>query len=175
MEDNNSKHAWFRLSHRNAKKLLTYFIILITLGLILSLLIILDGVKLFGETSILNRAIFGSMATSLLGSSIYYCRKLYKACINLDMIFPENEKDQIRQSGVILYFILRPVFSICFSVLTVLIIKSGIFLISECNGVKENFIFCLMTICFFIGYSSGDFIDVLEDNGKKIIKKVINE
>ena len=175
MENGNSKHDWFRLTYGNTKKLMAYFITLILIGLSVSLLIVTEWFQLLNGWSILNKAIIGSMSMSLLGSSIFYGRKLYKAAINLDMILPINNSDNFRQLGIIYYFILRPLFSVCFAVLTVLIVKSGIYFVSDSNGIKENFIFGLMVISFFIGYSSGDFIDVLEENGKKVVKTIMRQ
>lgn len=151
-----------------------YFIVLIVLGLTASLMVIFDNDAFVANLTIINKAMVGAMSTSLMGSSIFYGRKLYKASINLDMVSPANanQGDDFRQLGIIYYFILRPLFALCFSVLTVLVIKSGVHFVSDSDVVKENFIFALMVISFFIGYSSGDFIDGLEETGRKVVTGV---
>lgn len=174
MAEINTKHEWFRLTYNNAKSLFVYLILLLIISVVLTLLVVVDNAVLMDNITILNRSFLGAIATSLLGATIFYSRKLYKACINLDMTIPQNETDKFRQLGIVHYFVLRPLFAIGLAILTVLLIKSGIYVMTDNATIKENFVFIVMVICFFVGYSAGDFIDVLEVRGKKVVENIVN-
>jgi hypothetical protein len=112
------------------------------------------------------------MISSLAGATIFYIRKLYKACINLDIVEPLSPEDRIRQVGVFFYFFLRPAFSIVLSLVTIILIKSGIVLLTENSNIKSEFLLFSSVISFFVGFSCGDYIDKLEVFGKNIVNKV---
>lgn len=181
MEFTNEKHKWFRLTHKNAKRLFWYLLILLCISLFSTLVVIFDRFLILQELPELQKGVIGSMSTALLGSTIFYSRKLYKACINIDMRLPSNKNDEnslydeIRQYGIMLYYYTRPLFSIVFGMLTVLIIKSGVNVVADNIVIKNNFTFFVMVISFFVGFSSGDFIDGLELKGKKIATNVIDK
>jgi hypothetical protein len=107
----------------------------------------------------------------MLGSSIFYIRKLYKACINLDIVEPSSNEDNIRQIGIIFYYTLRPIFSIGLGVLLFLSFKIGVSAMVKSPELNDGFVYSCMFFSFFMGYSSGDVIDKLEKVGKNIVKK----
>jgi hypothetical protein len=167
----NEKKTWFKLSKQKINTLCIYFFILIFLSVALLLSIIIEELHMLCGLSIMTKSILGAIATSAMGSSIFYFRKIYKSCINLDMVNPQSDEDRIRETGVFLYFILRPIFSICFAIILILFFQSGMSFLAEIKSINERFIFVAMVTSFFIGYSSGDLIDKLEEKGRQLIDK----
>lgn len=171
----NKKHEWFRLTKSSAQFLLCYLclLILISSGFLITLLI--EEINPFKKLSIFSLSIVAAITTSVLGSSIYYSRKLYKACINLDMLLPNDMNDKIRQLGVISYYLLRPLFSACLSLIACIALRSGTEFITKDGGINQNFPYLIMIVSFFVGYSSSDFIDYLEIKGRKVVQGVFNK
>ena len=171
LKEMNSKNEWFKL---NKKSRVFLFIFLSTL-LILS--IISAGIIVFLKNEIIvmlgieKVSILGCIVFPLLGSSIFYIRKLYKACINLDVVEPNSPEDNIRQSGIIFYFVLRPVFSVALGLILFLSFKIGVSAMVKSPDLNDGFVYSCMFFSFFIGYSSGDVIDKLEKVGKNIVNK----
>ncbi len=108
------KKDWCKLNTKNIYFLFAYNLVLLIIGMSLSILILLQA-SLLNGFSISFRAILGGIGFSLVGSTIFYLRKLYKACINAEIGKPENEGDNNRKIGVMFYFILRPIFSMSFA------------------------------------------------------------
>jgi hypothetical protein len=169
----NEKKAWFRLSKKSIKFLKTYYLALFIVGLI--------GLGLFffyifqlNEFTIFQKSIIGSVLISLTGSTIFYYRKLYKACINLDFLLPTSDEDLIRENGIKSYFLLRPLFSVIFSILFNVIVLEGIRISTEQSELKEGFIYTCVFLSFFAGFSSGDILDKLEEKGPGVVKKIID-
>src|SRR5690606_30035740 len=97
-------------------------------------------------------------------------KKLYKACISLDVVQPICDEDHIRQSGVIFYFVLRPIFSIGLGLLLYLSFKIGVSAMVTTTDLDDGFLYSCMFFSFFIGYSSGDVLDKLEKVGKNFVE-----
>lgn len=166
----NPKHEWFKVSKASIYFLYTY----------LFTLLLISGGALFrslyefesSSAAMFHRALLVGLESSVMGAAIFYIRKLYKACINLDILHPQTEEDKIRAIGIFFYFFLRPFFAACFSIIGLLLLKSGIELLSESIALKKNFYYSAAIGSFVIGYSSGDFIDKLEEIGKSVVSKV---
>ena len=169
------KKDWFKLNSKNIYFLFTYYLILLILGLVLSILALLHE-SLLNEYSITFRAILGGIGFSLIGSTIFYLRKLYKSCINLDISPPLNKDDISRKIGVIFYFILRPIFSVSFSILIILLLKVSVTIVTIKEPVLDvGFIYLTLFLSFFSGFSSGKFLSQLDNKGVAIIKKIFNK
>lgn len=170
----NKKHEWFRLTKKRARIILLFlFIIMIGSGTMTTCLMIAE-INPFKYLSITSLSIIGGLASSFLGSSIYYSRKLYKACINQDMLTPESENDFVRQLGVTYYYLMRPFYSACLSLIATIALRSGAEFITTNGSINDKFPYLTMLICFFVGYSSSDLIDDLESRGKKVVSGIIN-
>lgn len=169
----NKKHEWFRLTKQRATLLLIYLISITILSSISLIFLIIDEINPFKSLSIFSLSIISAIATSLVGSSIYYSRKLYKACINQDMLIPQNESDKFRQLGVTSYYLSRPLYSACLSIVACIALRTGTEFISSNGVLNPKFPYLVMIISFFVGYSSSDFIDELEAKGKKVVNGVI--
>lgn len=167
----NNKNEWFKLNKKSRVFLFSFLSILLILSIISAGIIVYfknETIELLGIEKV---SIIGCIIFPLLGSSIFYIRKLYKACINLDIVEPNGNEDNIRQSGIIFYFILRPIFSVALGLLLFLSFKIGVSAMVKSPELNDGFVYSCMFFSFFIGYSSGDVIDKLEKVGKNIVKK----
>jgi hypothetical protein len=167
----NPKHEWFKLAKGTTIALFIYYLLLLGLSIYL-LFFNLYSVKNINDSMLFTDSILITITTSVLGSTIFYVRKLYKACINLDIQIPVSGEDAIRQIGVFFYFFLRPIFSGAFAVIVLIIIKSGISILSNSKTLSSEFYYLSIAISFFIGFSCGDLIDKFEELGRKIVTKV---
>lgn len=167
----NKKNEWFKLS----KSSRTFLFIILTLFLLLSTsyagYLVFFKDEMIKTFKIEQVSILGCITFSLLGSSIFYIRKLYKSCINLDVVEPETNEDKIREVGVIFYYLLRPIFSIGLAFLLYISLKIGVNAMTKNSILEDGFVYTCMFFSFFIGYSSGDVIDKLEKVGKNIVEK----
>lgn len=166
---------WFKFTTKKAYGILIYYGILFVIALLLALTGVLNEV-FFTTLTILEKAVIAGIGFSILGAVIYYSKKIYKACVNLDFSNPTDENDAIREFGISVYFILRPPFAIILSFLLILLLKLGLKTIAvSTETLDSEFIYLTSFLSFFCGYSSGDVLDVFENNGKEIINKIFNK
>jgi hypothetical protein len=167
------KNIWFRLSRKSIQSLKAYYYIVFAIG-VLGLGTFFFFILSSDYITVLQKSLIASIFIALTGSTVFYHRKLYKACINLDFVLPTTEEDLIRENGIKTYFILRPLFSIIFAILFNIILIGGIKVSTEQFQLKDGFIYTSMFFSFFAGFSSGDIIDKLEEKGANIVKKIID-
>lgn len=172
-EDNN----WMKLSRRQIYGVFIYDILLLIIGLALSIFIILIQSSTNLKLNILSLALIGSIGTCLLGSSIYYIRKMYKSCIQVKIDTPDKtSRDTLQMIGTLTYYTIRPIFGIVFVILFVIGIKAGVIsMISGESTLNSSFISLCMFISFFIGFSTGKFIKALENYGQKIVDEIFKK
>lgn len=169
------KKDWFKLSSKNIYFLFAYNLILLIIGITLSILVLLQA-SLLNGLSISFRAILGGIGFSLVGSTIFYLRKLYKTCINAEIGKPENEEDNNRRIGVMFYFLLRPIFSMSFAILVILFLKISVNIVTfEESRLNVGFIYLSSFLSFFSGFSSGIFLSQLDDKGGDIINNIFSK
>lgn len=140
----NLKHEWFRLTKQRARLLLIYLSSITILSFAALILILVKEISPFSTLSIFSVSLISSIITSLLGSSICYSRKLYKSCINQDMLTPQNDDDKIKQLGVTSYYLSRPLYSACLSLISCIAIRSGTEFISLGGVLNEKYIYLVM-------------------------------
>ena len=170
----------YQLSTSDIKHLMWYLTALMAFGLAggVTTLRQLPGTD---NSNGFQEGLYGAMATSMLGASIYYARKLYKGCKYGDIVLIDQGQDVVRRLGVMFYYFIRPLFAVCFGLLTVLLIKGGISVMSAppAEGADAaahvNFVYVVMTLAFFVGFSSPQFIDGLEEKGKGVVDGLLNE
>lgn len=166
---------WFKLSRKNAKVILIYLSIMLLIGIALSLFTILNK-SLALELPIIVLSILGGCGMALIGSSINYLRKIYKSSIQLLMAEPENENDKKRELGIIAYYLLRPIFAICFSILLFVCIKTGVGIITiKQTSLDDGMIYLIMFLSFFVGFGSGDMLTKLDSYSKEVVNKVFKQ
>lgn len=167
----NPKHEWFKIGKKQIIALFIYYLLLLAISMYFLINHLLTNLDSTGF-SIFIASLWTSIYTSVLGATIFYIRKLYKACINFDIQEPISNEDKLRQIGIFFYFFLRPIFSCIFSIIILLILKSGIGILSTSKDLTRDFYYISLVISFFTGYSSGDLIDKFEVVGKGIVDKV---
>lgn len=93
--------------------------------------------------------------SGLFGTCIYYIRKLYKDCFLDDKI--STDKQFLKQSATMIYFVTRPFFAVAFSFIVVIALKAGFKIVatpqSDLNPL--NFIYACIFISFFVGLELG--------------------
>jgi hypothetical protein len=123
---------------------------------------------------IFKQALLGSASIALSAACAAYIRKLYKLCFNFSSEQDGDDQLFLKRLGTIVYFIVRPLFSILFSALVVAGIRSGIILSSSSElKLDEGFIYLTMVSSFYVGFLSGDFIKKLESKGQKTLDSLI--
>jgi hypothetical protein len=136
------------------------------------------GYVLFNSNSInldiFEQALLGSASMALAAACAAYMRKLYKLCFNFSSGQDDVDQLFLKRMGTVLYFIIRPLFSILFSTLVVIGIRSGIILSSSSElKLDEGFLYLTMASSFYVGFLSGDFIKKLESKGQKKLDSLI--
>ncbi len=123
---------------------------------------------------VFKQALLGSASIALAAASASYIRKLYKLCFNFSSEQDGDDQLFLKRMGTVVYFIIRPLFSILFSALVVAGIRSGIILSSSSElKLDEGFIYLTMVSSFYVGFLSGDFIKKLESKGQKKLDSLI--
>lgn len=106
-------------------------------------------------------------------ASVRYSQKLYKACIDKRVLY-ENENKAV-YLGNIMYFLLRPLYAIVFSVLFVICLLGGLMFLM--NGLEvvlnDHMIYFTAFVSAFIGYSIGGVIDSFEIISKEKLNKMV--
>jgi len=163
---------WFKLSTGNLRFLFIYYILTLVAGLAISIF------ALFCPHLPINiafRSMIGGFGMSLVGSTVFYLRKLYKSSIKKYVSIPQTDDEKIRAVGVFVYFFLRPWFAIVFSLLILVILKSSIHSVTtKETQFNEGLIYLMMIISFFVGFAAGDVIIYLESKAKDIATRRIS-
>jgi hypothetical protein len=126
------------------------------------------------DLDIFKQALVGSTSIALAAACAAYIRKLYKLCFNFSSEQDGDDQLFLKRMGTVVYFIVRPLFSILFSVLVVAGMRSGIILSSSSElKLDEGFVYLTMVSSFYVGFLSGDFIKKLESKGQKKLDSLI--
>lgn len=169
------ENTYFKLSRNKLKGLLFYFGILLLIGLLATIFAI-NYESFTYKFNITQISLIGGFGTALIGSTIFYMRKLYKSAINNTITEPTTDKEKTNETGLFFYYSLRPIFAIAFSLLIHIGLKASVAIIT----VKESeldvgMVYLTMIISFFIGFAAGDVITKLEEISKEIAKKSIDK
>ena len=152
--------------------LFSYYTLLIVGGIAFVLYIIL----LINEQSVQNYTCYTfyvAMLSSASFASIYYSKKLYKACIDERLLYEESTNKAVTL-GFIMYFMLRPIFAVAFSVLFVICILGGVFFLMnglDCK-VNDRMVYLSAIISSAIGYSIGNVLDLFESLSERTINNI---
>jgi hypothetical protein len=166
---------WLKLSNKRVRAIIVYYCILLVLGILGSIFALLSELnKWVGITDTSTIALIGSLSISTIGSSTFYIRKMYKKCINSEVNQPGNEfNDKLQQLGVTVYFVIRPVFALGFSILVIIGLKAGILIMAQNDSIlSSGFIYSAMFFSFFCGFSSGELINILERFGSTVLNNL---
>lgn len=144
-----------------------YFIVLV-IGTAISVncLVNIDGMKINSLTiySLLCSA-------SLIGSSIFFARKLYKAGINEDYNF-EPSGFTLARVSTLAYFIFRVPISASFALVTFSLWRLSLAGTPLPSTVLDGeFKFVLIVIGFFSGFSAGRLLTSFDERGPQFLNK----
>jgi hypothetical protein len=146
-----------------------YFLILVSSFICATFVFVPGSLSGFGYIEL---SLIGSSAMACLGSAVFYLRKLYKAVLS-DSLITEKLTENLKQSATFVYFSARPLFSIAFSLLLVIGMKSGLILSGATqSGLGYGFVQLTMFFSFFVGFLSGRFVRQLESWGEKMIERI---
>lgn len=174
-----TKQRTLYLSNIGTTLLFIYYFLLFTIGFSGAIFAILPHpiISFYNSTikvSPFLLAVIGSIGMALNGSSIFYIRKLYKLCF-VEPIGEDKLHGNYKENlGSVVYFLTRPIFSIGFSILIVIGLKTGLMISSEAGAnIANGFVYECMFISFFVGFLAGNFIKNLEHYGNNIINKAL--
>ena len=172
-----SSNRTLYLTNEWITSLFAYYFIVLVGGVVLSVLSLLPEIAYKHHPSVLHLAVMGAIGMSSNGAAIFYIRKLYKLCFADNLDLSREKNIYARRLGTIVYFVGRPLFSIGFSILVVIGLRSGFLLIAEGPvELKIGFVYMSMFFSFFVGFLSGRFVKQLEKTGERTLAKMnINE
>lgn len=104
-----------------------------------------------------------SLLSSLLGTSLYYLRKLYKDCLTPNKILTDSGSFQQKLATAI-YFFSRPLFSSGLTILLIISIKAGVDFITIPESALDphRFIYFCIFVSFVSGFTVGKGISKIE-------------
>lgn len=151
-----------------------YYFVLILVGVVLILYILLYGMR--GELCqeyVREYTFCVSMLSSIMLTGVRYSQKLYKACIDGRVSFENSSKSII--IGNVLYFLLRPVYSLVFTIMFVICLIGGLkFLVGGMDCVtNERMIYLSAIVSGVIGFSIGNVLDLFDIFSKDQINKIL--
>lgn len=170
MEERNDRKLY--ITKKWVVSILVYYVVLFIGSSIAA------GYVLFFEGAlaidVFKQALLGSASMALAAACAAYIRKLYKLCFNFSSSQDEDDQLFLKRMGTIIYFVVRPLFSILFSVLVVAGIRSGIIL-SSSSAIKmdQGFLYLTMVSSFYVGFLSGEFIKKLESRGPRKLDSLV--
>lgn len=120
-----------------------------------------------------NAPFFLCLSLSAVGVSIYYCRKLYKACISDKYHFTE-EAATAKMVGSVVYFVARPIFGFFFAWVSYMIwVTAIISSVNTFSGFSTNHFFLSGLLGFFVGFLVGQVVSKMETTGQKYLMGVV--
>ena len=154
------------VSPKSAIALLVYYILLIGLFGVWSA-IIFSTRNQDDEMITIKFSVF----LSIVGSGIFYSRKLYKACIS--NTYNSRDGTSMQMIGTLAFFYLRPVFAavFCFiiNIIWIATIKSSV---TNFQEFSETHFYISGSIGFFIGFLAGRVLTKMEVSGENYLAGV---
>jgi len=155
--------------------LFLYYLFLFIASLICIIVLLFLYEVLLSKTSKMVGMVLFSIPSALLGSSIYYIRKLYKACIQNIIEEPsEDFSSKIRTLGTQMYFYIRPLISIALSIILILGIYIGINILTvDPEITEENFYILCAIMSFYLGFSNGLILREMDNKDNKLLNSIL--
>jgi hypothetical protein len=174
-EDKKSDSLKYELSKKCIYFLVSYYFSLVILGII-CLLIIIAKLGTIKHEQMLLLTIIASISSAGMTCSMQYIRKLYRACITKRIISPDQENNT-SLFGNLLYFLSRPFFSFIFTIITFFAVLSGFIIVIYPVEfvINDRFLYVLVIISSFIGFSTGRIIDLFEELSEKKVNSIFKK
>ena len=166
------KATFYALSRCNIIVIIIYYILLFILAMFIFWCVLIWEYQKNSPFNMMQLSVIGSAANGLLGSTICYIRKVYLFCIQNRL---KDNCCPAEKVGTILYFMIRPFFSMVLTVVIMLGFAVGIFSFLAAGGeLTHNFINFSMVVSFFLGASNGKVMDRLNEIGNNFIRKLLD-
>lgn len=111
------------------------------------------------------------ISLALIGATIFYSRKLYKACISDSYNFISGTSVQV--IGTFFFFILRPIFAAAFAWVTHMIWEASIISsVSNFTQFSTTHLYLSGVLGFFVGFLTGRVLTRMETVGEKHLNGV---
>lgn len=178
MGDNTSRDSKrMHLSVSDVKALLAVYLVFLVLGL---LIVVSAIVNHSVDSPDPGTAVIYCACMSLVGTSIYYTRKLYKALINDDYTFTSDfpleisTEIRLKRIGTLAFFVFRPLFGVAFSVLVYVLWRLSL----SASGAEEvkpttGFFFTTLSLGFVSGFLAGRLLTMLEGYGNRRLSGIL--
>lgn len=148
-----------------------YYFLSFTIGLAATAITIINPIC---SSNPMLPLVVGGSGMSLIGSSVYYMRKIYKACLSDGLHLSNESATFLKRLGTLMYLFARPLFGVGFALLVVVGMKAGI--VTTTKGdveTSEGFFFMTMFFCFFAGFAAGRILNRLDTQSASIANQVI--
>ena len=148
------------LSKENFNFMIGYLLFLLLDGLVLVLIALLHEVY-FSQFSVGMMSIIGTIGAALIGSSIYYTRRLYQSAMQIGHGVPVDLFERLREMGYYFFYLLRPLYAVSFALIALVVMKLIIGNVSA-QSTTSGFVYLMVVIAFVIGYYSSKILNLFE-------------
>ena len=164
-----NQEKWIKLTEDEVKHIFLYYILLFVGSLIA--LFICFFVYMPKQECDLHDLLIISVVCGLLGSTIYYIRKLYKSCIQL--LVDTSASDAIAAMGAKAYFYFRPFIGATLAIFVTMGVYGGFFFLQEKPEINsQRFMIFVALVSFVVGFANGSLIIRLDKGKEKIADMV---
>ncbi len=170
MGNDKQKNLHYTLTKKTFIFLVVYYCVLLIAGIAFCVYVLSQVTELVSKNLLLWTSIC-SIASSVTFSSIHYLKIIYKASIT-ERIDPPNGIS-LCHLGNIIYFVLRPIFAMAFSIITIFAMVGGLIIITTSLEyiINERFLYLSVAISSIIGFSTGTVLDKFNFLSKQQIEK----
>ncbi len=176
MADTERDRKLIRLSHNDAVLLFETYAACIIFGLIAVFHFIN---KYFTTDAKDTMSLLAAMSTGLIGSGVYYSRKLYTACINsyytfIDKGVVSTPSEALQRIGSKSYFLMRPLFAVAFALVICSIWRFGVSASGEgAPKLSTGFLYISIFLGFISGFLAGRVLTSLEGIGVQRLEAIL--
>lgn len=151
-----------------------YYIVLILIGIVASVLIMANMQKVVAD-NILLYTNYASISVACMLCSVQYLKRIYKACIEERFDSTKSDSWQ-KNTGNLLYFFLRPIFASVFVIIAETALLSGVIIVTATDFIlNERFLYLCVLMSAVIGFTTGRVLDAFENYSSKKIDDVFEE
>ena len=168
-----NQEKWITLTRSEVKHIFVYYIVLFLISLVVMIVFIRHFVLAeSGEIKVIETVLF-SLVCGLLGGTFYYIRKLYKSCIQLLFSAEDQNDASIKSLGIKVYFYFRPIMGAVLSMLVILGVYGGFFMLLEQPAINsDKFYIFIALLSFATSFSNGKLIVKLDNTKDKIAEMI---
>lgn len=170
-----NQEKWITLTRPEIKHIFIYYIVIFFVALI-TMIVFVRRFTLTESSKIevMDMLLF-SFVCGLLGGTFYYIRKLYKSCIQSLFTMEDQSFIGYKSLGIKVYFYFRPIMGAVLSLLIILGIYGGFFVLLEQPTINsDKFYIFVALLAFATGFSNGKIIVKLDSITDRIAKIISN-